>query len=326
MTLVLTSTTDSPEAVTAAMGDLAKGNVQPETKQETTTESVEAQSENEVAEEVTEGQADESAEVEASDTDENEIEELEASGEDEVSEDQPLEQKPKKKQNGFKKRISKLTNERDYWRDVALRNQSQAQPQETQKPEPQVEAKPDLATRPKAEDFENHDDYVIALSKWSYAEEKRNDERKSREQSAKTEWQSKIKAHNERVQKFAEEHDDFNQVVNSVRVPMPVAIQQAIVESEASAQLMYSLSKDQKELQRICQLPLVSALKELGKLEAKLTPQAPNSSVKKTTMAPKPVNPVRTKGSVVTKSLSDPDLPFKDFERMRNEQRKSARG
>lgn len=315
MTIQMQSTSDTPEAVTAALGDLAPKDIPVEAKP------VEAAEEIKPGDDVAEDIADEAETIEPENEDESGEEEVKP----EAEEDETLNAKPKKK-GGFQKRIDKLnkrvdliSQEKEYWRNQAL----SAKPPVETKTEP-VKLSNDLLGRPKADAFETNDDYVIALADWQYDQRKARDDKKSREDSVKNEYLTKANTHKSRVEEFRKAHDDFDELVDSVKIPMPIAFQELILESDVGPELMYELAQDQAEFKRICELSPLSAAKAIGKLELKFSkPEGKTNSKpleKILTKTPKPVSPVRARGSGVVKRLDDPSLSQSEYNRLREEQ------
>lgn len=259
---------------------------------------------------------------------ETEVEETEKEAEEIEGEIEATstEQKPKKK-GGFQKRIDKLNGkisaieqEREYWRQEALRNQN------VQKTDGKViETQVDISKRPKADDFKTADEYTEALTDWKVDQKLKSEKQKIQQDVIKTEFQSKITKHQERVDKFKDSHDDFDDMIESVsNINLPMAVQESIIDSESGPELMYELARDPKELKRICSLSPLAAAREMGKLEVQLKKDSKTPSKEiKTTKTPKPPTPVRTKGSTSTKSFRN-DMSLKEYDAWRNEQSKSG--
>lgn len=307
MAIEITSTTDSASAVLEATGDK---------KQETVEENSEAVQETETDEIIEDSEA---SEEEASSTDDEE-EEIK----DEENEEEDLEKAPeKKKKGGFKKKIDKLNaraskaeQEANYWREKALAVQTPEQKKEPIK-EQAIEGKP------KADDFDSHDDYTEALADWKY--EQRDNKRKAeeRETQAKTEYQNKVKKHQDRNKEFAKTHEDFDEVMSEIKDVNPsVAFEELIYESEFGTTILYELAHDREELERINKLSPFACAKEIGKREAILSKESSSKSKKTTTTtkAPPPVKPVGSKSEKTTrKSIYDKDLSQAEYERLWNE-------
>jgi hypothetical protein len=117
-----------------------------------------------------------------------------------------------------------------------------------------------------------------------------------------------------RTQEVRAAHPDFDEALDDVsHVPVPQAIQQALLTSEQGPAIMYSLAKNQAELARICALPPFEAAREIGRLEAKAsstpTPKAPTKS------ASRPPAPPTSVGGPKSTTRSLDDLPLADYKR-----------
>lgn len=240
--------------------------------------------------------------------------------------------KPKKK-GGFQRRIDKLNarfsaaqQEVDYWKQQALKSAS-----DSKKTEPELAAKPLASSegKPDIDKFDTHAEYVEALTDWKTEQKLKEREAQAERSKLETEQQKLVREHHERVKSFADKTEDYAEVLEDVNdVRIPAGLQQAIVESDRSAELIYELAKNRAELERISKLPPLAAARELGKFESKLPSQASSEDQKtekkepkKITQAPKPIAPVGTggKGSA-PKSIYDPNLSQSEYERLRREQ------
>lgn len=306
MSITITSTTDTDEAVLAATGDLA-------------IEPVETDNESASAEETEESTEDSDTSEGTEESEDNESDD-ESESDDEDDEDKP---KPKKK-GGFKRRIDKLNSklsakeqELEYWRKQALeRKDIDAEREQKQAP-----LRPD--GKPSADDFDSHEEYVEALTDWKLEQKLSEREQKQKETELKTEFQKAVSTYQERVQEFKKSHKDFDRVIESAEdITLSLTVQDTLLTSELGPQLAYELSKNVEELERINALPPFQAARELGKLEAKLSDSSLSRKTEvKVSKAPKPINPVGSKSSgSSTKSIYDPDLSQKEYERLRNEQ------
>lgn len=321
MTIDIQSTTDSKETVVAAMGDLASGKtVEEKPLEEKPLENGEIKP--------TEGEKPESEETE---NPEDQEEENEESEELEVKSENENQDKPKKK-GGFQKRIDKMNKrltaaeqEREYWRGEALRTK----PAGEQRPVNEA-VKPDLSTKPNKNDFETVDAYEDARDEWVKNQAIADFKKHQRDESVKSEIQTKMGKHHDRVTEFKKSHEDFqddwDDAIKEVgETNLSLTVREVIVNSDLGPELMAELSKDPKEFKRICSLHPLDAAKALGKIEARFSKTSETSKEKKTTKAPAPVTPVRTRGSTSMKSLYDENLSQRDFERLRAEQLKTLR-
>lgn len=309
MPVQVTSTTDNAETVTAANAEKAADKVVEKTDSASSEVEDETAEESETSEESTEGDG-------ATDADEDSDEESEQK------------EKPKKK-NGFKKRIDKLTGkltakeqEVEYWRAKAM-NGSQA-------PENKVVSKEVVSEgKPKKEDFESVEEYYEALTDWKVDQKANAWEAKQRESQVKTQHQSKMQVHQAKMAEFAKSHKDFDQSLkdhmeehgNFVVAP---SMESLILESEVGPEIVYEFVKNREELDRLNNLPPLAAARELGKIEARLSKKTSGSEPKEEKKPkPAPLKPLgaNTSGSG-KKSIYDPDISQKEYDRLRAEQLK----
>jgi hypothetical protein len=316
MAIKLESTTDSKEAVTAALGGLAEEKVEEiesasaENQQDETTEDSETSDAKEGEESIV-----------AKDSDEDQ-EESEESDEDQQAKDD----KPKKK-GGFKKKIDRLTRtlsakdqEIEHWRSLALKDQAKKDdaPDKSQKATSNDE--------PKEDDFNTHKEYVKALTDWHVKKALSERDLEDQKNSAKSEFKKVQDEYVKRQEDFKKSHDDFNEVVEEIlENPIPIVIEDVILTSENGPELLYELAKQPEEYARIYKLPAIAAAKELGKFEARLQKtESKKSEVKKTKAPP----PIRTLKSASTgsgkKSIYDESLSFKEYEKLREKEMKGA--
>lgn len=283
------------------------------------------------APEVVEAKAtDESLEADASETteDESSNEETEAKEESETAtaEGETSEEKPKRK-SGFQKRVDKLNKklsfaeqQAEYWRQQAMSKGPAKTEPETTTAKNSVDP-----SKPKPDQFETHDLYVEALTDWKLEQKLSAKEQELKEKQVKTEVQTKIEQHTDRVNKFKKAHEDFDDVLDNVsEIPLSMTVRESIVDSENGPDLMYELAKNPKELDRICKLGPIAAAREIGKIEARLSKPSETSLKKLTSNAPAPVSTVRARGTAVAKSIYDKGLSQSDYEKLRREQRKSS--
>jgi hypothetical protein len=310
MPVNITSTTDTEEMIKAAISG------------DQTTESEDDKKESAQDDESSENKkASESSESDGEKESESEDESEESEGE-ESKEDQGEDEKPKPRR-GFKKRIDKLTRrlserekEIEYWKGKAEgRNPSEAQAKPVRE-----ESKGD--SKPRADDFDSHEEYVEALADWKVNQRLQEMEQNQKKSSAQTEYRRRVDTLQAKVKEFSEKHSDFAELVDEVGdIPMSPAVQELILDSENGPELMYELAKDPEEYQRICSLAPLAAARAMGKFESRIKIKTETSEkVTKRTRAPEPIKPVNSKNAASTKkSIFDESLSQRDYERMMEE-------
>lgn len=211
----------------------------------------------------------------------------EAAASNEKPED-PSAERPKKKP-GISQRIAQVVREREeakreteYWREQAMKGQPKAEPTKTDE-------------KPKVDQFQSYEEYLEALADYKaeqkYAERERKREQETQQERATREMNDMRASFAERAEQVAEKYEDFEEVAFSPDVPVSKAMVPAILSSEMGPELMYYLGQNPKEAARIARLPPIAAVRELGRLEAKLS-EPPQ---KRPSKAPEPINPVGTR-------------------------------
>lgn len=263
---------------------------------------------------------------------EHEIHEDESEDESEKSEESKDEAKDKpKKKSGFQRRIDKLNAKftAEQQRAAALEARlAQLESAGGKKTEVEAPKKASTDGRPDPDKFNTHAEYVEALADWKFEQKRQAHEEESRKKALQTEQQKTLEAHTKRVKSFAEKTEDFQDVLENVDdLPVSQAVQELLISSENGPELMYELAKNRAEFERISSLSPISAARELGRFESKFLSKASatgTQETKKLTNAPKPIDPVGAKGGSGTKSIYDPNLSQKDYERIRAKQRSTG--
>lgn len=238
-----------------------------------------------------------------------------------------------KRKGGWLRKLTKAEQERDFWRDEALRNRpKEAAPVKAETVEDKPPVRP---VRPKESDFADYEKFAAARDKYEDAlldytdrvadyrvrEAEKGREQKAKEQEVSSGWAA-------RVAEAEKDHPDFVEVACSPDVPMSNAVMHAIVTSDAGTEVAYWLGQNPDEAERISALEPVAAIREIGKIEARLTGTQPAADKEAkeekeppvaTSRAPRPPDTVRKARSTDSTELRD-DLPYKEWERRRNAQ------
>ena len=125
-----------------------------------------------------------------------------------------------------------------------------------------------------------------------------------------------LESWNKKIAKAKADLPDFDAMVQSSTVVVSDEIRDSILESDVGAQLLYFLASDEDFAKRLTEMPMVKALREIGKLEAKFeakevkTPKAEKQKeeVSRST-APSPIRPL-TGGKVGNDVLLDSNGEF----------------
>lgn len=248
----------------------------------------------------------------------------ESSESDDSDESQDEEQKPKK--NSLKKRFSKLTQAKKLAEERAIKAEAMLAQLEQEKSKSQVErphAKQSVESegKPKADDFDSYTEYLEALSDWKLDQRESKAKKESESLKQKEQFEKLAKSFDEKVESFKKTHPDFQDAIDEVSHIVPSqSLAGAILNSELGPQIAYELAKNPNELNRINSMTPALLFKEIGKIEARIESRQQQPKTKTLTTAPKPISPVSGGSSTVTKSLSDPDISFAEYEKIRLQQ------
>jgi hypothetical protein len=179
--------------------------------------------------------------------------------------------------------------------------------------------------RPTQEDFETYDEYQEALLDWKVNErlqahttEQRNRIERQETQHAQEQL---VATHTARIDQFRSEHSDFDAIVEKGKnLPMTRPMQDSVLNSDAGPALMYHLCQNPEECDRIAGMHPMQAIKEMGKLEARLevAQSGPTSKAESITRAPRPIKPVG--GGVTASSVPLDQMSYQDYKRAREKQ------
>lgn len=312
MSVVITSTTDSNEAVIAATGSLAQ-------KQES-----------KIEENKSESNSNKNELDETSDDSDSSAEDLDLIKDDDNQDDtEENDEAPKtsKKKGGFKKRIERFQKqlsakdqEIEYLKSLALKNQSPPS-----KPDEKAESIQaiDNSKKPKAENYDSHEEYVEALTDWKYEQREIQKSAKQKEDQIKSDYEKQVGSFQSKIAEFEKSAPDFKEVISDVDdVLMTPAVQEAILTSDLGPELIYELAKNRDEFERINSLSPFLAAREIGKFEAKLLKSSDSSKQTKeikTTKASAPLKPVGS-NSKVTIEKSPDEMDFQEYKKWREKQ------
>ena len=147
---------------------------------------------------------------------------------------------------------------------------------------------PEAGQRPKQEDFTDYSEFIRADAEWvadkrarEIIDQERQQFRKSQTQRSQ---QAVMDAHMDRVERAREKYEDFDDVAFAEDVPITNEMRNAILGSEHGADIQYYLGSHPDEAARITRMDAYAQVREIGKLEGKLTAKPP----KKSTTAPPP--------------------------------------
>ena len=221
---------------------------------------------------------------------------------------------PKRKPS-VQERIDEVTRARrqaerdaDYWRNEALKSR---EPQPTQ---PQQQAAPE-SDEPNPENYtygEGDAQFIRDLARYEtrreFAEQARIQQVQQAAQAIEQTWE-------QRQQDFAKAAPDYFEAIDGEWI-CSETMADAIRTSDEGAAVAYHLAKNPTEAHRIAGLPPLAQVRELGKLEGRLSAQRapePSPPIKLVSDAPSPTPQVRGSGGKFKPSADTSD--FASFEK-----------
>ncbi|MDH4183349.1 MAG: hypothetical protein OEV92_03940 [Nitrospinota bacterium] len=157
---------------------------------------------------------------------------------------------------------------------------------------------------PKEEDFEDHDAYQEAKINHTVSQKVLQTQREqATADMAEIESQrvaERQKAFAEGMAAFKQATPDFDAVVDAAKVPLTNDMAGAIIESPEGPAILYHLSQNPGLAEELRQMPTLTMVRELGRLEKTLEGIHRQPVQKPTTNAPPPVKPLPSGGSPVS--------------------------
>ena len=159
----------------------------------------------------------------------------------------------------------------------------------------------EVNTKPAPDDYEDAFRYAEALAEWSANEAVARRDREVKQQAEEAKKQEVMKTWQQKLDAVKAELPDYEEMVASSTVAVSDEVRDAILESDIGPRILYELASDDELGAKIANLSTASALKMIGKLEAKFEAKADEPAISKPVAvksnAPKPINPIRGTGS-----------------------------
>ena len=231
------------------------------------------------------------------------------------------------KPNKLEKRFSDITKQREQARQEAERERTRASELEARLKdlESQLKPKQQETGKPRPEQFADAFEYAEALTE--YKTNERIDQLQSEAQQAKADEErlKQAKTFAEREQAVRAELPDYDDMIASSDVMISDQVKDAILESDIGPKIIYHLAENPEIAEKINKMSLVNALKEVGKIEARLE-KAPESKAEvkavEVSKAPRPISPLKSmsaSGEVPMDSNGNFNGSFRQYREMRKQ-------
>ena len=229
----------------------------------------------------------------------------EGEGNEATAEGEQQERKPNPK---IERRFSEITKQREAAKAEAQKEREAREALEARFKElearmnPQAKADVDsIGPKPKPEQFDDMFEYAEALAEYTAEQklmerDKADADRKAQEARAQFEqdWAKRVDA-------ARKDLPDFDDMIQSSDVSISDPLRDAIMESDVGPKILYHLAENPEFAHELGKKSVISALREIGKLEARFEVKKPESaseqeakpSVAKSSKAPAPISPIR---------------------------------
>lgn len=184
--------------------------------------------------------------------------------------------KPKRKP--IQPRINELVAERNQAKDEAeqAKQEAQAIKEELERIKKQLDVlnaptpQKEQSDRPSRSQFATEDDYQEALTDWKVDQRLAQQAKEAAEARQKAVQAQLVENWKTRQDQVRAELEDYDTVLGGAEVEMPQFLLDAIVESDVGPRIAYYLAKNPAEAKGLVNKSPTAAVRELGKLEARL--------------------------------------------------------
>jgi hypothetical protein len=227
-----------------------------------------------------------------------------------------------KKQNPkLEKRFSELTKQRKEAEARAEEAERRLAALEGTKAQP-AQAQPESVQKPTPDNYKDAFEYAEALSQWSAEQALLKREQEVKQKEFEVQKQKVIQTWQQKLEATIAELPDYEDMVASSNVKVNDTVRDAILESDVGPRILYELASDDDIAEKLSTMSTASALKLIGKLEAKFEKtEEPVKAEKKTvaakSKAPEPIRPLRSTGGVADVGMDGNDMSYQQWKAAR---------
>jgi DNA repair exonuclease SbcCD ATPase subunit len=244
-----------------------------------------------------------------------------------VAEDEEKVTEERKPNPKLEKRFSELTKQREQLRKEAEQERSKREELETRLKALESQAAPKQEQsrdeKPKPDQFVDAFEYAEALADWSAENAVMRARQEDIEKKVQEERQKVIETWNTRLESTKSELSDYDEMVASSDVVVSDQVRDAILESEVGPRILYHLAENPDIAEKISKSSLITALREIGKLEARFEKNEPKEvkTVAVKSKAPAPISPIKA-GTSEQVVITDTDkMTYAQYKAMRQAKR-----
>ena len=194
-------------------------------------------------------------------------------------------EKPKDKLN---KRFEKVSRRAEEAEAKAREYENRLKEYEARGTEPAV--KKVVEGKPDASQFNDAFEYAEALAEWSAENALKQRDEQEANREAQDERDKLNKSWVKKLEKAKSEFSDFDEMVKSSTVIVSDPIRDSILESDVGPQILYHLASNDDFAKKLTEMPVIKALREIGKLEARFErKEEPKVATAPRSKAPEPI-------------------------------------
>ena len=244
----------------------------------------------------------------------------EGQSEPKLADDEATGTEEKKQNPKLEKRFSELTKQR---------KEAEARAEELERRLAAIEGKqapqqqaPESTQKPTPDNYRDAFEYAEALSQWSAEQALLKREQEVKQKEFEVQKQKVIQTWQQKLEATIAELPDYEDMVASSNVKVNDTVRDAILESNVGPRILYELASDDDIAEKLSTMSTASALKLIGKLEAKFEKtEEPVKAEKKTvaakSKAPEPIRPLRSTGGVAEVSMDGNDMSYQQWKAAR---------
>ena len=244
-----------------------------------------------------------------------------------VAEDEEKVTEERKPNPKLEKRFSELTKQREQLRKEAEEERSKREQLETRLKALESQAAPKQEQsrdeKPKPDQFVDAFEYAEALADWSAENAVMRARQEDTEKKLAEERNKVIEGWNVRLNATKAELPDYEEMVASSDVVVSDQVRDAILESDVGPRILYHLAENPDIAEKISKSSLITALREIGKLEAKFEKTEPKEvkPVAQKSKAPAPISPLKATNSEQSVITDTDKMTFAQYKAMRQAKR-----
>lgn len=224
------------------------------------------------------------------------------------------EQTTEKRSEKLNKRFDKVTQRAKEAEARSVELENRLKEYEAKATPQQEPVRATIEGKPQASQFNDAFEYAEALAEWSAENALKQRDAEEVQRKARKAQDKVLNNWNEKIAKAKTSMPDFDRMVQSSTTVVSDEIRDSILESDVGPQLLYFLASDENFAKKLTEMPLVKALREIGRLEARFEQEdkpkakANKESVSRST-APSPIRPL-TGGKIGNDVLIDTNGEF----------------